>query len=97
MSTEKTRYQPYELVSEYLKGKPTAEEVKAIDNLEVQFGFSLDSAVIKKVEAKPISVKEGAERHDVSKLECVRHKVLYAYAEQHTFTLIAGKLFKRVR
>ena len=97
MSETKPKYQAYEELGAYLKGEASPEEVKAVDNLETQFGFPLDSAVIEKVSLKPISVKEGTEKHDVSKLVCIRHKGLYVYVEQRTLTLIGGKLFKRVK
>lgn len=97
MSETKPKYQAYELVAEYLKGEATPEEIKAVDNLESQFGFPLDSALIEKSSKKPISVKEGAEKHDISKLVCIRHKGLFVYVEQRTLTLIDGKLFKRVK
>jgi|LGVE01.1.fsa_nt_gb hypothetical protein len=97
MTDTKPKYQAYELVAEYLKGEATPEEIKAVDNLETQFGFPLDSAVIEQSNKKPISIKEGVEKHDVSKLVCIRHKGLYVYVEQRTLTAIDGKLYKRVK
>ena len=97
MSETKPKYQAYELVGDYLKGEATPEEMKAVDNLETQFGFPLDSALIEQTSKKPISVKDGVEKHDISKLVCVRHKGLYVYVEQRTLTAINGKLYKWIR
>jgi len=97
MSETKPKYQAYERVDEYIKGEATPEEIKAVDNLETQFGFPLDAAFIEHSSKKPISIKEGTEKHDVSKLVCIRHKGLYVYVEQRTLSLIAGKLYKRVK
>jgi len=92
-----TKYQPYVTIGEYLGNGAKPEEVKAVENLESQLGFSLKDAVIEKDSVKPVAVKDGVEKHDVSKLVCIRHKGIYVYVEQRTLSLIDGKVFKKVR
>ena len=94
---ETAKFQPYVKVGEYLKNGATSDQLKAVESLERQIGFSLGGAFVENDAIKPIVQKKSDEVSSASRLVLHWHKQFYAYVEQSTLTTLGGVVCKRVK
>jgi len=91
------KYAPYTLVSDYITNGATSDQIKAVENLESQIGFSLAGAFVEREGAKPFSPKTGEEVTSASRVVLHWHKQFFAYVEQGTLATVGGIVCKRIK
>lgn len=91
------KFQPYAKVADYIKNGATSDQLKAVESLERQVGFSLGGAFVENDAVKPITQKNNDEVSSASRIVLHWHKQFYAYVEQSTLTTLSGVVCKRVK